>query len=133
MLFSAFYAYGLDGQLRSIFTGYGTNSIDEHSLLTTVLVFKSVVSAGALPVYARLSDVFGRLEIFIVSIGLYVIGTVIESQAHDVQGCAGGSVLYQLRYTGVILVLVFILSGFSSLKWRLLYTLCPTFPFISNI
>lgn len=135
LLFSAFlvgYAYGLDGQLRSIFTGYATNSFDEHSLLTTVLVITSFVGAGAQPVYARLSDVFGRLEIFIVSIGFYVIGTIIESQAHDVQRYAGGSILYQIGYTGVILVLVFILSDFSSLKWRLLYTLCPTFPFIIN-
>ncbi|CUM53865.1 unnamed protein product [Debaryomyces tyrocola] len=34
--------------------------------------------------------------------------------------------------TGVILVLLFILSDFSSLKWRLFFSFVPTFPFIIN-
>lgn len=132
LLCSAFlvgYAYGLDGQIRYIFTGYATQEFEEHSLLTTISVITAFVGAAAQPVYARLSDIFGRLELLIVSILFYVVGTIIESQAYDVQRYAGGAVLYQIGYTGVILVLLFILSDFSSLKWRLFFFICAYFPF----
>ncbi|EGW32872.1 iron-siderophore transporter [Spathaspora passalidarum NRRL Y-27907] len=135
LLFSAFlvgYAYGLDGSTRYIYTAYATASYAEHSLLTTVSVITSVAGAACQPVYARLSDVFGRLEIFIVSILFYVVGTIIESQATDVQKYAAGSVLYQIGYTGVILIVMCILADFSTLKWRLFYLFVPTFPYIIN-
>ncbi|KAK6199471.1 major facilitator superfamily domain-containing protein [Scheffersomyces amazonensis] len=135
LLFSSFlvgYGYGLDGQTRYVFTGYATQSYAEHSLLSTVNVITGVAAAASQPVYARLSDVFGRLELFIVSVVFYVVGTIIESQATSVQKYAGGAILYQIGYSGVILVLLLILSDFSSLRWRLFYTFVPAFPFIIN-
>ncbi|ODV95726.1 hypothetical protein PACTADRAFT_49189 [Pachysolen tannophilus NRRL Y-2460] len=135
ILFSAFlvgYGYGLDSQIRSVFTSYATSSYSTHPLLSTVNVIEAVVAAATQPAYARLSDVFGRLQLFIVSILFYSVGTIIQSQSYDVQRYAGGSVLYYIGYTGVILVLLLILSDFSSLKWRLFYTFVPTFPFIIN-
>lgn len=135
LLFAAFlvgYAYGLDGQTRFVFTAIATGSYSEHSLLTTVGVITGVAGAASQPVFARLSDVFGRLEIFIVSILFYIVGTVIESQADTVDKYAGGAVLYLIGYSGVILVLIFILADFSTLKWRLFYTLVPTLPYIIN-
>ncbi|KAK6463556.1 ferrichrome-type siderophore transporter [Scheffersomyces coipomensis] len=135
LLFSSFivgYGYGLDGQTRYVYTGYATESYAEHSLLSTVNVITGVAAAASQPVYARLSDVFGRMELFIVSVVFYVVGTIIESQATDVQKYAGGAILYQIGYSGVILVLLLILSDFSSLRWRLFFTFVPTFPFIIN-
>lgn len=135
LLISAFlvgYAYGLDGQTRYVYNATATNSYSHHSLLTTIGVVSGVAQAVCQIVYARLSDVFGRLELFLVSVVLYVVGTIIESQAYDVQRYAGGSVLYSVGYSGVIINLLFILSDFSPLKWRLFYSFVPAFPFIIN-
>lgn len=126
------YGYGLDGQVRYIYTGYATASFGEHSLSSTILAITALVAAGAQPVYARLSDIFGRLEIFLVLIAFYVVGTVIECKATSIQIYAAGSVLYQIGYTGAIIIVLFIVSDFSSLKWRLFYLFVPSFPFIIN-
>ncbi|ODV95723.1 hypothetical protein PACTADRAFT_3406 [Pachysolen tannophilus NRRL Y-2460] len=126
------YGYGLDGNIRYVFTSYATSAYSTHSLLSTVNVIEAVVGAASQPVYARLSDVFGRIQLFVVAVLFYVVGTIIQSQSYDVQRYAGGSVLYYIGYTGIILVLLLILSDFSSLKWRLFYTFVPTFPFIIN-
>ncbi|KAI3405283.1 ARN1 [Candida oxycetoniae] len=126
------YAYGLDSQTRYVYTGYATASWSEHSLLTTVNAITALTAAAAQPVYARLSDVFGRLELFIVSILFYVVGTIIECQSPTINAYVAGAVLYQIGYSGIIMVLLFILSDFSSLRWRLFYSLCPSFPFIIN-
>ncbi|EMG49908.1 ARN1 Siderophore iron transporter ARN1 [Candida maltosa Xu316] len=133
--FSAFlcgYAYGLDAQTRYVYVAYSTSSYGMHSLLTLVNVAVSIAAAASQPVYARLSDVFGRLELFIVAVLFYVVGTIIECQSPNIHAYVAGAIFYQIGYSGVIIMLVFILSDFSSLRWRLFFTLCPSFPYIIN-
>ena len=103
-----------------------------HSLLSTVGVINLVIGAISQIVYARLSDVFGRLTLFMTAIVFYAVGTIIQSQAYDVQRYAAGAVFYKIGYFGVFLLLMVILADFSSLKWRLFYTFVPTWPFIIN-
>lgn len=131
-VFICAYVYALDGTLRYTFQVYATSSYSEHSLYTTVNVIRAVIAAASQPTYARLSDFFGRLELFIVSIVLYVVGTVIMSQAFDVQRFAGGAVLYQLGYSGVQLILEVSLADMSTLNWRLFASFIPALPFIIN-
>lgn len=68
------YVYGLDGTLRYTYQGYATGSWDSHSLLATVNVVRAVIAAAAQPTAAKLADVFGRVEILIVSVVFYVVG-----------------------------------------------------------
>ncbi|OBA20305.1 MFS general substrate transporter [Metschnikowia bicuspidata var. bicuspidata NRRL YB-4993] len=126
------YVYALDGTLRSTFTVYATSSYSQHSLYTAVAVIRAVIAAASQPTYARLSDRFGRLELFLVSIVFYVVGTIIQSQAYDVQRFAGGAVLYQIGYSGVQLLLEVTLSDMSTLNWRLFASFIPALPFIIN-
>ncbi|KAI5960098.1 ARN1 [Candida pseudojiufengensis] len=135
LLISAFlvgYAYGLDSQTRYVYTAYATASWSEHSLLTTVNAITALTAAASQPVYARLSDVFGRLELFIVAVLFYVVGTIIECQSPTINAYVAGAVLYQIGYSGVIMVLLFILSDMSTLRFRLLFSICPSLPFIIN-
>ena len=120
------------GNIRYIFTAYATLAFSKHLLLTTVNAIIGVVAAASQPVYARLSDVFGRLELFIVAVLFYVVGTIIEGQSPNINTYVAGAVLFQVGYSGIIIMVVFIMSDFSSLRWRLFFTLCPAFPFIIN-
>lgn len=131
-IFLVSYAYGLDAQTRYVYTAQAASSYNTHSLYATVNVIKAVIAAAAQFAFARLSDVFGRLELFIVSILFYVVGTIIQSQSYDIQRFAGGSVLYQIGYTGVILLMQLILADQSNLNWRLLCSFVPALPFIIN-
>ncbi|CAK7916685.1 siderophore iron transporter Arn1p [[Candida] anglica] len=124
------YVCGLDGTLRFTLQAYATASYGQHSLISTVGVISAVVTAASQPTYARLSDRFGRIELFTISIIFYALGTVIESQAYDVQRFAGGSVLYQLGYSGVMLMLQVIMSDFSNLNWRIFCSFVPLLPFV---
>lgn len=74
----------MEGQIRYLFTGYATQEfeelfVDHHSVLTTFVV------AAAQQVCAGLSVIFCRLELLIVSNLFYMVGTIIESQAYDIQ------------------------------------------------
>ncbi|ODV84742.1 hypothetical protein CANARDRAFT_172494 [[Candida] arabinofermentans NRRL YB-2248] len=135
IFFSVFlvaYAYGLDGTIRYTFQSYATSSYSAHSLISTVSVVRSVAACVAQLFYARLSDIFGRVELLIIAIILYVVGTVIESQAYDVTRFAAGAILYQFGYSGVIVILQIVIADFSNINWRVFCSFVAAFPFIIN-
>nr|QFR37051.1 MFS transporter [Cyberlindnera americana] len=135
LLFAAFligYGYGLDANIRYVYTAWASSSYGEHSLISTIGVINGVTGAASQIVYARLSDVFGRLTLLITSIVFYVIGTIIQSQAYDIQRYCAGSFFYNLGYVGVLLMVLLILSDVSSLRWRLFYSFVPALPYIIN-
>lgn len=49
-------------------------SFGSHSLLATVNIVRSVIGAAGQPTAAKIADVFGRVELVIVSVFFYVIG-----------------------------------------------------------
>ncbi|CAI4059659.1 hypothetical protein N7582_001401 [Saccharomyces uvarum] len=135
LFFSIFliaYAYGLDGGIRYTFQAYATSSYSQHSLLSTVNCIKTVIAAVGQIFFARLSDIFGRFSILVISVIFYSVGTIIESQAVTITRFAVGGCFYQLGLTGVILILEVIASDFSNLNWRLLALFVPALPFIVN-
>lgn len=131
-IFLIAYCYGLDGQTRYIYQATATSGYGDHSLLSTINVVNGVVAAAAQPFIARLADIYGRVSILVLSVIFYAIGTLIESQAHNVQTFAGGAVLYQIGYTGLMLILQLVASDMSLLNWRLLALFVPAAPFIIN-
>jgi len=126
------YAYGLDGTIRYTYQTTATASYSHHSLLATINVLRSVIAAAAQPTAAKIADVFGRLELVFVSVVFYVLGTIIEACSTSVQAFAGGSVLYQIGYTSVILLVEVIIADVTSLRSRLFFSYIPALPFIIN-
>lgn len=92
----------------------------------------AIIAVAAQPFYARLSDYFGRAELLCICLIFYVVGTILESQAKNVRIYAGGAVIYQFGYTGLMLLLQLLAGDFSLLNWRLLASFVPATPFIIN-
>ena len=126
------YAYGLDGTIRYTYQTTATASFNNHSLLATINVVRSVIAAAAQPTAAKIADVFGRVELIFVSVVFYVVGTIIEATATNVQTFCGGSVLYQIGYTSVLLLVEVVIADITSLRARLIFSYIPALPFIVN-
>lgn len=131
-VFLVAYAYGLDGTVRYTFQTYATASYSEHSLLAAINVLRSVIAAAAQPTAAKIADIFGRVELVIVSIVFYVVGTIIQASSNGVSAFAGGAVLYQIGYTTVIFLIEVIIADLTSTRARLLFSYIPALPFIIN-
>ena len=131
-VFLVAYAYGLDGTLRYTYQPYATASFADHSLSATINVVRSVIAAAAQPTSAKIADVFGRVELVCVSVFFYVLGTIIEAVATDVSTYAGGSVIYQVGYTMIILLVEVIVADITSTRARLFFSYLPAVPFIIN-
>lgn len=131
-LFLVGYSYGLDSSVRYQFQSFAQSSYGTHSLIATINIATSVIAVAAQPFYARLSDVFGRAELLSICILFYVVGTILESQARNASIYAGGAVIFQFGYTGILLMVQLLCGDFSLLNWRLLASLIPVTPFIIN-
>jgi SIT family siderophore-iron:H+ symporter-like MFS transporter len=126
------YAYGLDGTLRYTYQPYATASFDDHSLLSSINVLRAVIAAAAQPTAGKIADVFGRVELICLSVFFYIIGTIVESVAHNIQTFAGGAVIYQVGYTMVMFLVEVIIADITSTRARLLFSYIPALPFIIN-
>ncbi|KAI5449401.1 ferrioxamine B transporter [Naganishia albida] len=131
-VFLVSYAYGLDGTVRYTYQSYATNSYADHSLLSTINVLRSVIAAAAQPTAAKIADVFGRIELIIISVIFYVVGTIVEATSDGVSQFCGGAVLYQIGYTMIILLVEVIVADLTSTRARLFFSFVPALPFVIN-
>ncbi|GAA5847838.1 hypothetical protein JCM9279_006659 [Rhodotorula babjevae] len=104
-VFLTAYCYSLDATVRGTLQSYATSSFSHHSLLSTVNVLKSIIAAAAYPPYAKLADTFGRVEMILFSVVMYVVGTIVEACATNMESFCGGAVLFQFGYSAAILLL----------------------------
>lgn len=105
---------------------------ENHSLISTINVVRTVIAAAAQPTAAKIADVFGRLELVYVSVAFYVVGTIIETFSHSVSTFCAGAVIYQIGLTVVTFLVEVIVADISSLRSRLLWSYIAATPFIIN-
>jgi MFS transporter, SIT family, siderophore-iron:H+ symporter len=131
-VFLVAYAYGLDGTLRYAYQPTATGSFDEHSLTSTINVLRAVIAAAAQPTSAKIADVFGRVELIIASVVFYVLGTMVQAVAQNIATFAAGTVIYQVGYTMIMLLVEVIIADITSTRARLFFSYIPALPFIIN-
>ncbi|KOS22462.1 Siderophore iron transporter 1 [Escovopsis weberi] len=126
------YAYGLESQVRSTYLPYATASFSMHSYLATINVLRSVVAVAVQPTAAKIADIFGRFEVVIVSTAFYVSGMMIEATSTSVYVFCFGTILYQIGFTCIVLLLEILIADFSSMRARVFFSYVPALPFIVN-
>ncbi|OAA56253.1 Major facilitator superfamily domain, general substrate transporter [Niveomyces insectorum RCEF 264] len=132
-MFFVSYAITLNQLVSGTYQGYATSTWDHHSLLSTINVVRGVISAAALPLAAKLSDLVGRVECFVVASVFFVVGSIIQAAAQNIQAFATGSLLTQIGYTSVQLLVEIVVSDTTSLRSRLFFLFFPSFPNLINV
>ena len=129
-LFLVAFAYGLDGTVRYAYQPKATASFEEHSLLATVNVLRSVIAAAAQPTSAKIADIFGRAELVMLSVFFYVLGTIIETVSTNIPTFSAGAIIYQIGYTMIMLLVEVIIADITSTRARLIFSYVPAMPFL---
>ncbi|ODM14539.1 hypothetical protein SI65_10025 [Aspergillus cristatus] len=131
-IFLIAYVYGLDNQVRQTYQPLATAEYQQHSLISTINVLRAVIAAAAQPTAAKIADVFGRVEVILLSIVFYTVGTIVEACADNVETFVAGGVIFQVGYTAIILLFQVLIADITSLQSRLLFSYIPAAPFIIN-
>lgn len=114
--------------VSSTYESFATSEFQNQSLIATISIVTTVVRAAVYPPAAKLADIFGRLELLIFSVVLYVVGTIILAACKDVQTYAGGSVVQIFGFTIMSLMEELIMADFTTVRWRYLFSIIPITP-----
>ncbi|KAL2214188.1 MFS general substrate transporter [Sarocladium strictum] len=131
-VFLVSFVLGLDFLARNSYAAFATSSFQQHSLLATVNVIRGVVAAASQPSIARLTDVFGRIEVFTVAIVFIVVGTILQTFSSEAQSFSGGAVLQALGYRISTMAIEIMIADFTSVKARLLFAFTVNWPHLVN-
>ncbi|BEJ14722.1 hypothetical protein CspHIS471_0404890 [Cutaneotrichosporon sp. HIS471] len=131
-IFFVAYAYGLDGTLRYFYQNYATAEWENQALISTLNVIRAVVAAAVQPAYAKISDYFGRVSVLFLSVIFYLVGTIVMAAAKNMETFAGGTVIYQFGFSGLMILVEILIADTTSLRNRLFFSYIPAMPFIIN-
>ncbi|KAI0199546.1 siderophore iron transporter mirC [Astrocystis sublimbata] len=131
-IFLMAFTTSLEGQTTYTVVPFATSSFSSHSLIATVYVIQNVVNAVIKPPMAKIADVFGRLEAFIICIFLYVLGYIQMAASANVQTFAAAQIFYSAGSTGLQILQQIFIADTSSLVNRALLSSLPDVPFLAT-
>lgn len=108
------------------------------------------------PPLAKIADNFGRLELILLSVFFYILGTIVEATSTGVKSFCAGAVIYrssrpflrrstlefadfansspiaEVGYTAIILLVEVVIADVSSLRNRVFWSYIPSVSFSSS-
>ncbi|KAL1638666.1 hypothetical protein SLS58_008698 [Diplodia intermedia] len=132
MIFIVYFANSMMSEVSSSLLAYVTSSFGKHSLLTTTQVAASIIGGvSRLPV-AKIIDVWGRPEGFLLMLLIATIGLILMAVCQNVETYAAAAVFYRVGYNGMGYVLDVFIADTSSLRNRALMFAFSSTPFIAT-
>ncbi|GIC86116.1 putative siderochrome-iron transporter [Aspergillus udagawae] len=112
------YAGELDNSTMSTYRNFAASEFGQLSMLATLNTVTSIVSAVSKPPIAKLSDVLGRAEAYIITVTCYILAYILCASARSFDTYAGGCVLYALGQSGTSILNAIVVSDISPMRWR---------------
>ncbi|KAK2807712.1 hypothetical protein FQN51_000149 [Onygenales sp. PD_10] len=131
-IFMVFFTCSLQQQVTGALTPYVTSAFAKHSLIATTSIMSSIIGAvSKLPV-AKIIDIWGRAEGYMLMVMFCVIGLVMMASCTGVETYAAAQVFYWIGYNGISYVLDVFLADTSSLRNRGWIFAFSTSPYIAT-
>lgn len=117
-IFICAYASSLDSSTTYNYQPFATSYFQHHSMLSTLSIATSIISAVAQPFIAKISDITSRPISYIVVLVFYVIGDIIIASSTTISAYIVGSVFKTIGNTGIDLLNTILIGDMTSLQWR---------------
>ncbi|KAI1170103.1 siderochrome-iron transporter MirB [Nemania sp. FL0916] len=99
---------------------YVTSSFGQHGLLPIANFVARIIGGVISLTIAKIIDIWGRCEGFILMVVIAVIGQILEAVSYNVETFAAGTTLYWVGHIGMNYVITIMLADMTSLKNRLI-------------
>ncbi|GAW14359.1 hypothetical protein ANO14919_037610 [Xylariales sp. No.14919] len=119
--------------VQSSLIPYVTSEFSRHGLLATTSIVATIVSGVfALPI-AKVIDIWGRCEGFVIMVGLIVLGLILKAVCRNVQTYAAAHTIYWAGHIGMSYVINIMLADMTTLKNRLILFGINSTPTIATV
>lgn len=112
------WSLSLDNQTTSNYEVYAASDYGHHSLISTLGIASSIISAVGQLCFAKFADITSRPITYIFALLLYVIGYIIIPAGSTISSYIVGVVFGDLGRSILDLTNTFIVGDLTPLKWR---------------
>lgn len=120
----------LESQTISVYSTFATSHFNELSLLSAVGVVRSVLYAVSRPTVAKLADVLGRFEAFVIAVVFFTIGFIMLAAANNIGTYFAAHIFYVSGQVGIQLMEWIFATDTSNLRNRLFFMSLPNFAYL---
>ncbi|RDW68935.1 putative siderochrome-iron transporter [Aspergillus mulundensis] len=110
--------FELDNSTVGTYRNFATSDFNQLGMLATLNTAASIITAIGKPPIAKLSDVLGRGEAYIITVTFYILSYILCASSKSFDTYAGGYVFYALGQAGMAILNSTIVSDLSSMRWR---------------
>ncbi|KAK7712207.1 hypothetical protein SLS57_007883 [Botryosphaeria dothidea] len=122
--------FELDNSTVNTYQNYATSDFNKLSLLSTLSTAFTIISAIVKPPIAKISDVIGRGETYLITISSYLLAYILFASSKDINVYAVGVVFYAIGQAGTQILNQIVFSDISTPRWRGLVLGMMYFPFL---
>ncbi|KAG9254470.1 putative siderophore-dependent iron transporter [Emericellopsis atlantica] len=113
-----FLVNGFRGAVLISLTPYVTSDFQAHSLLTVIGIVSSAISAAVYIPMAKLLDVWGRAEGFLLMVVSATLGVVLMAASDNLATFCAAQVFYSIGFSGIIYVVAVMAADLTTLRNR---------------
>ncbi|KAF8850702.1 MFS general substrate transporter [Acephala macrosclerotiorum] len=110
--------YELDNSTVYVYQNYATPAFNSISLLGTLSTARVIVFAVIKPPIAKLSNIIGRGEAYILTISCYLLSYILCTSAKSINVYAAGYTFYCISGSGTNIMNEIIISDITTARWR---------------
>jgi MFS family permease len=129
-IFLIYFINSLQQGITNTLTPYVTSSFQEHSLTAVTGVVSSLIGGLTKLPLAKILDIWGRPQGFIIMLFILVIGLIMMAACNNVKTYAAAQVFYWVGYNGLGYSMDIFISDTSSLRNRGLMYAFASSPYI---
>lgn len=126
------YVYSLDGTTTYLYQAQATSAFDQHSTLAAIGVATAIILAVVKPIAAKLSDVLGRAEAYLMAVIFYTVGYIVVASCKKISTYAGGILIYTCGNAAIQILQQIVIGDMTTLRWRGLVSSFVSAPFFIN-
>ncbi|KAF5494697.1 MFS siderochrome iron transporter C [Colletotrichum siamense] len=122
--------YEFDNTTVAIYNNYATSSFSALSKLATLGTANGIVFAVIKPPVAKVSNVIGRGQTYIMTISFYVLGYILMASSHGFDSYAAGAIFYTVGQSGTNIMNDIVIADITTARWRGFAISFSFFPFL---
>ncbi|CZS74155.1 unnamed protein product [Fusarium graminearum] len=106
--------------VHSSLVPYITSSFNQHGLLAITSVFGSIIAGVSKLAIAKIIDIRGRNEGFLLMILIIIVGMIMKACCQNVETYAAGHTFYWVGHVGLSYIIDVVLSDMTTLRNRMI-------------
>ncbi|KAH7040192.1 siderophore iron transporter mirB [Microdochium trichocladiopsis] len=128
-----YFVDAMEQGLGGFLTPYVTSTFSQHSLTAATGVISGIIGGVSKLVLAKILDIWGRPQGFVVCISLLTLGLIMMAACQNVETYAAAQVFYWVGYNGVSYSLSIFIADTSHLKNRALMLAFVSSPYLFTV